>query len=249
MRQLVIIASAISVAAISAHTWTALAQEGVPRSAESLSEKPSVPAARYQMFFEDGRPTRPSTSIKIKEAGKLSTKEKSSGKVKIDQSKIQSPNLLASPKVDPSLTPSATTDQDQYEVKVRFPTLTPGSESGWARVKANDQRTKQSDNDAAGGPSPGNIEDKILGILKPLSKKPGTSIGKQEKGSSKEAKQDDDAALNAAACKAAAAAGKPLPPFCRPTVQIDRTFLDRLEAERVEQFRSGPAGGFNPNKP
>lgn len=250
MRQLVIIASAISIAAISAHTWNALAQEGgVPRPAESLSAKPSVPAARYQMFFDDGTPTRPSTSIKIKEAGQLTPKEKSSGKVKVDQSKIQPPNLLAKPRADPNLTPPTTTDQDLYKVKVKFPTLTPGSESGWARVKANDQRTKQSDSDAAGSAPASSVEDKILGILPPLSKEPEPSLGKQKKGGGKEAKQDDDAALNAAACKAALAAGKPLPPFCRPTVRIDRTFLDRLEAERVEQFRSGPGGGFNPNKP
>jgi hypothetical protein len=209
MRQLVIIASTIGVAAISAHTWNALAQEGgVPRPAESLSAKPSVPATRYRMFFDEGTPTRPSTSIKIKEAGKPSTKEESAGKGKIDQSKIQPPNLLAKPRADPNLPPPTTTDQDLYKVKVKFPTLTPGSESGWARVKT------------------------------------------YGKGKVQPAKQsDDDAALNSAACKAAAAAGKPLPSFCRPTVQIDRTYLDRLEAERVEQFRSGPGGGFNPNKP
>ena len=208
MRKLAILAGAIALVAISAHTWNALAQVGgVPRPAKSLSAKPSVPAARYQMFLDDGTPTRPSTSIKIKEAGQLSTKEKSSGKVKVDQSKIQSPNLLASPKVDPSLAPSTATDQDLYKVKVKFPTLTPGSESEWARVKT------------------------------------------YEKGKDQRAKQGDDAALNAAACKMAAATGRPLPSFCRPTVQIDRTFLDRLEAERVEPFRSGPGGGFNPNKP
>jgi hypothetical protein len=209
MRQLVIIASTIGVAAISAHTWNALAQEGgVPRPAESLSAKPSVPAARYQMFFDEGTPTRPSTSIKIKEAGKPGTKEESAGKGKIDQNKIQSQNLLAKPRADPILTPPTTTDQDLYKVKVKFPTLTPGSESGWVRVKT------------------------------------------YGKGKDQPAKQsDDDAALNSAACKAAAAAGKPPPSFCRPTVQIDRTYLDRLEAERVEQFRSGPGGGFNPNKP
>jgi hypothetical protein len=209
MRQLVIIASTIGVAAISAHTWNALAQEGgVPRPAESLSAKPSVPAARYQMFFDEGTPTRPSTGIKIKEAGKPGTKEESAGKGKIDQNKIQSQNLLAKPRADPILTPPTTTDQDLYKVKVKFPTLTPGSESGWVRVKT------------------------------------------YGKGKDQPAKQsDDDAALNSAACKAAAAAGKPPPSFCRPTVQIDRTYLDRLEAERVEQFRSGPGGGFNPNKP
>jgi hypothetical protein len=70
------------------------------------------------------------------------------------------------------------------------------------------------------------------------------------KGSSQPTKQSsDDDALNAAACKAAAATGKPLPTFCRPPpTPIDRSFIDRMEADRVEQLRAGP-GGFNPNKP
>jgi hypothetical protein len=70
------------------------------------------------------------------------------------------------------------------------------------------------------------------------------------KGSSTPTEQSsDDNALNAAACKAAAATGKPLPSFCRPPpALIDRSFIDRMEADRVEQLRAGP-GGFNPNKP
>jgi hypothetical protein len=204
MRQLVIIASTISVAAISAHTWNALAQEGgVPRPAESLSAKPSVPATRYQMFFDEGTPTRPSTNLKVKEASDLKMKEEKSKKGKIDAAGIQPPGLLANPGSKPK--------------------LEPGKHAG-------------------GGEGRASFHD--LDFLRRIE-----TPGPHEKGGQKSKQGGDDAALNAAACKAALAAGKPLPPFCRPTVQIDRTFLDRLEAERVEQFRSGPGGGFNPNKP
>jgi hypothetical protein len=205
MRKLAILAGTIALAAISADIWNALAQEEV-RPPEARPANPSALAPRYRMFLPDGTPTRPSTTVKVKEANKLNGKKEPEGKGKFDQRKIQTPGLLATPNVTPDSIPPTAEDKN-YRVKVRFPFLGP-SESEWERVSAD------------------------------------------EKGKAKQSKQSyDDTALNAAACKMAAATGRPLPSFCRPQpVLIDRSYLDRLEPDRFEQLRTGP-GGFNPNKP
>ncbi|MEX0590845.1 MAG: hypothetical protein WD207_07135 [Xanthobacteraceae bacterium] len=208
MRKLVIIASTIGLAAICAHKWNAVAQEGVPRPTETLPAKPPSVAPRYQMFFEGGTPTRPSTSIKTKEAGGLKGKEEPK-KGKVDAARIRPPGLLATPNVTLDSIPPTAENNDYYRVKVRFPWLPPGND-GWASV--------------------------------------GTTYGK---GSTQQTKQsDDDAALNAAACKAAAAKRLPLPSFCRQkAIQVDRLSYDRLETDRFDQLGAGGPGGFSPNKP
>ena len=212
MRKLVIIVSTIGLATICAHKWNAVAQEGVPQPTETLLAKPPSVAHRYRMFLEDGTPTRPSTSIKTKEAGGLKGK-KEPKKGKIDAVRIQPPGLLATPNVTPdSIPPTAKNtakNNDYYRVKVRFPWLLPGND-GWARV--------------------------------------GTTYGKGRTQQTKQSNEDD--ALNAAACKAAAAKRLPLPSFCRQkTIQVDSSYYDRLDMDRVDQLGAGGAGGFNPNKP
>ena len=198
MRKFAFLVAAIGIAAGSMPRAPVLAQDGASGGS---------PPIKYRMFLEDGTPTRATTNLKLQEAEKLKAKKEAEEKGKIDQRKIQSPGLLATPNVTRDSIPP-TTENNHYKVKVRFPTL-PSGDDGWARQS--------------------------------------TTSGK---GSTQQTKQSsDDDALNAAACKAALATGKPLPQFCRPQpAPIDRSFIDRMEADRVEQLRAGP-GGFNPNKP
>jgi hypothetical protein len=84
----------------------------------------------------------------------------------------------------------------------------------------------------------------------------GVRGGPKTKGSTsasahaKAAKQEDDSVLNAAACKAIAAKGRPLPAFCRGQSTYEPpSYLSRSDIDRVEQLGAGGSGGFNPNKP
>ena len=279
MRKLAVMFGTIGLATISALNWHARAQDRVPGVTPPVTTGPgqASPAIRYRMFLDDGTPVRPSTGLRLKEAETPSIKEKSAGrKGKIDQSKIQPPNLLATPNADRNLNPHAPSDQDEtYRVRVKFPWLTPESSSTGQRagelsaekgkgkidqskiqppnLLANPEYGLKVERGALGGEGGGegkaNYNDKSF--TDRTEKASDSLLARPDsKGKSKDRdkERDDDAELNAAACRAALAARKPLPSFCKPTVYIDRTLLDRLEADRVEQLRTSP-GGFNPNKP
>jgi hypothetical protein len=275
MCKLAVIAGTIGLATVSALVWHARAEDGVPSNTPPVTTDPGqgTPSIKYQMFLDDGTPVRPPTGAKLKEAGKPDIKDKSAGKGKIDQSKTQPPNLLATPNTDRNLAPHAPSDEDErYRVRVRFPSLTPESSSNFQRVGEPNSKGKSAvkidqskiqppnllanpgskpklepGQRTGGGDGRANFHD--VDLQRAVEAAGNIARGAHEKGGQTSKQGGDDAELNAAACKAAAAAKRPLPSFCKPRpLAIDRTFLDRLEAERVEQFRSGP-GGFNPNKP
>jgi hypothetical protein len=104
-------------------------------------------------------------------------------------------------------------------------------------------------------PPPGSDETARVRVRFPHLTEPLTggvgarTVGQDKGGGSKSTQTDDDAALNAAACRTLAAANRPLPLFCRTgSSRIDHTVLDRMDADRVDQLQGRP-GGFNPNKP
>jgi hypothetical protein len=204
----------------------------------SLAQSPDKPAATdgtaipSSKFSPDGSSVRPALNIKMKEAEKATTKE-GLGDNTITIKSFDRLHKLTRGRESKTYDKGMDDKKKPPDGAVVRPTDIPGPAAEPHGRGSGEGKTSYTSKD---------FEDSI-GASKLLN-------SSHKKGDNKKKKEgDDDAELNAAACKAAAAARKPLPSFCKPqTIPIDRSFIDRMEADRMEQLRAGP-GGFNPNKP
>lgn len=181
-------------------------------------------------FLDDGSPVRPSVNIELKEAQGATAKKGSNE------------NAVTLRSFDKLHTLTRGRESKTYEKGVPSKSQNPPGVLTGPGVTT---KLEAEPYGRGAGEGKANYTSKDFERLR--SSMPGYST--HEKSTAKKNSDNDDAELNVVACKAAAAAGRPLPSFCKPkTIPIDRTFIDRMEAERFDQTRSGP-GGFNPNKP